>query len=230
MFIDLKIITWLCQERLNEVLHYNFLLFRGHFVKVVGKHLHSENEENTKSVTTRNWICNLSDALLTYICWYEWQLRFLRLRQVRNWADACGRSLLRRLENHLVMTLWFLSCSSVSRLSLISLITSRTSVADGTTMLIDCWWNQVEVSLWREFTWAFQRAEMRLTMLAKMSKAGSKTILDLVSNIFQSILEWLLFPGRLHFRSDANCWAVKFACRWENHTTWGFCIVSRLWF
>lgn len=54
---------------------------------------------------------------------------------------------------------------------------------------------------------------MLLTMLAKMSKAGSKTMLELVSNIFQIILEWLLFPGRLHFRSDANCWAVKFSCQ-----------------
>lgn len=46
---------------------------------------------------------------------------------------------------------------------------------------------------------------MRPTMLAKMSKAGSKAMMDLVSNIFQIILEWLLFPGRSHFMSDVNC-------------------------
>lgn len=55
-------------------------------------------------------------------------------------------------------------------------------------------------------------------MLARMSRAGFKAIEDLVSNIFQIILEWLLFPGRLHLRSDANWWAVKFSCWCETIT------------
>lgn len=72
----------------------------------------------------------------TYICWYEWQLRFLLLRQCRNLPDADGRNLRRRLENHFLMTLLFISCSSVSINTLISPITSKISVADGPTM--DC--------------------------------------------------------------------------------------------
>lgn len=146
MFIHLKIITWVCQERCDEVFQYKFLLFQGHFVKVVGKYLQSDSDVNMATVIICDRICSVSKALLSYICWYDWQLRFLRPRQVRNWGDTAGRSLLRRLENHLVMTLWFPSCSSVSRLSLSSLITSRTSVADGTTVPIGCWWNQMEVS------------------------------------------------------------------------------------
>ena len=82
---------------------------------------------------------------ITYICWYEWQLRFLRIRQCRNLPDADGRNPLRRPENHVMMTLLFLSCSSVSIDTLISPSTSRTSIAEGTTA--DCRTDQLIESL-----------------------------------------------------------------------------------
>lgn len=219
MLIYLKIITWVCQERHDEVFQYKFLLFLSNFVELLGKYLQSDSEVNTVTVIICHTICTVSQAMLAYICWYEWQLRFLMPRQVRNWAEAAGRSLLRRLENHFVMTLWFLSCSSVSWSSLSSLIMSRTSVANGTTVFIGCWWNKLQESSYRKLNWALQRGEMRLTMLAKMSRAVSKTMVDLISNIFQIILEWLLFPGKLHFRSDVNWWAVKFTCWWGTITS-----------
>lgn len=90
----------------------------------------------------RNWILG-SLWTVTYICWYEWQLRFLRLRQVRNLTEANGRNPLRRSENHFVRTLLFISCSSVRNDSLISPITSSTSIADETTVVFDCRWDQM---------------------------------------------------------------------------------------
>ena len=77
-------------------------------------------------------------SLITYICWYDWQLRFLWLRQRRNLTDADGRNALRRPENHFLISLLFISCSSVSSDTLISPITSNTSNADGPNMVIDC--------------------------------------------------------------------------------------------
>lgn len=102
------------------------------------------------NVSLWNRICDVRlDSLwtVTHICWYEWQLRFLRLRQVRNLPDAKGRNLRRRLENHFMMTLLFISCSSVSNDTLSSPITSKTSIADGTTVVDDCRRDQLIESL-----------------------------------------------------------------------------------
>lgn len=55
-----------------------------------------------------------------------------------------------------------------------------------------------------------------LTMVAKMSRAGSKIWASFVRSIFHCTLEWLLFPGRSHCSRDASWLAVKFfSCMWD---------------
>lgn len=145
------------------------------------------------------------------------------------------------------MTLLFISCSSVSNNTLISPITSKTSIADGPTMVMDCRRDQLIESLqfllvgavlpfwtvtFELFTliivkrsWGCVKKKKILTMLANMSRAGSKTKDSLVSSIFHSTLECLLFPGRLHFRRDTRWLAVKFSsCMCE--TVSGYLVIQ----
>lgn len=100
-----------------------------------------QNCDNVSHQISNPQIDSLSSV--TYICWYESQLRFLRLRQVKNLPDTEGRKKRRRLENHVVMMLLFISCSSVSSDTLISPITSKISDADGTTGVSDCRWDHM---------------------------------------------------------------------------------------
>lgn len=65
-----------------------------------------------------------------------------------------------------------------------------------------------------------------LTMVAKMSRAGSKIWDTFVRSIFHSTLEWLLFPGSSHCSRDASWLAVKFSsCMWDR----GWSYVNSIW-
>lgn len=148
--------TWLRfgQEGEQEVLQHHAPLFQTHSLKVVDEHLqpgYNDEKKNPEwenilelsvevkfsSLSYRRWI------LVTYTCWYDWQLKFLSVKQPRKLADADGRNKLRRPENQVPMAVLFISCSSVNIDSLICAITSRTTVADGTTVVVGCGMRQL---------------------------------------------------------------------------------------